>query len=77
MNVISILIYSDPLNHHWLVTYVYAPAQWHHKVSLWKLLDSTFKAFSGPCCCIGDFNDLLNQSEKFDGQPSHRLQLVD
>lgn len=69
MNVISILIYYDPPNHHWLAAYVYGPIQWHQKARFWNLLDSTFKSFSGPWVCIGDFNNLLNQLENFGGWP--------
>ena len=32
-NAISVLVYSDPSHQPWLLTYVYAPAQWNNKAS--------------------------------------------
>ncbi|KAG2726079.1 hypothetical protein I3760_01G095400, partial [Carya illinoinensis] len=32
-------------------------------------MESILSSFPGPWCGIGDFNDLLNQSEKYGGRP--------
>ncbi|XP_042950096.1 uncharacterized protein LOC122282211 [Carya illinoinensis] len=68
-NAISALVYSDPPNHPWLVSFVYAPAQWKQKASFWNHLNSIHNSFTGPWLCIGDFNDLQNQPDKSGGRP--------
>ncbi|KAG6627511.1 hypothetical protein CIPAW_15G134000 [Carya illinoinensis] len=68
-NAISILVYSDRTNHHWLPTFVYAPAQWKHKTKFWTHIESTHQSFPGPWLYIGDCNDLLNQTDKVGGRP--------
>lgn len=52
MNAILVLIYSDPPYHPWLITYVYASAQWQFKANFWNHLDSTYQAFTGAWVCI-------------------------
>ncbi|KAF5442124.1 hypothetical protein F2P56_037171 [Juglans regia] len=69
INAISVLVYSDPTHQPWIITYVYAPAQWNNKAGFWSHLDSLYQAFPGPWICLGDFNDLIDQNKKSGGRP--------
>lgn len=76
-NAISLLVYSDPSNTPWLLTGVYGSTEWLQKWDFWQSLQALAHAFAGPWMCIGDFNCILNSSEKRGGHSfvssSHNL----
>ncbi|XP_035545422.1 uncharacterized protein LOC118348263 [Juglans regia] len=67
-NMISALVYSDPVHVPWLLNLVYCPAAVNQKQWFWDMLSQTTDSFSGPSLAIGDFNSILSQSEKFGGK---------
>ncbi|KAF5446365.1 hypothetical protein F2P56_032000 [Juglans regia] len=68
-NIISVLIYSDPAHCPWMLNIIYCLAKFSKKLKFWDDLTAVTKSFLGPSVIIGDFNSILNQSEKFDGKP--------
>lgn len=68
-NAIHVLIYSDLPNTPWLLSGIYGPTEWSKKWQFWQFLNSTAAAFAGPWLCLGDFNCILNSSEKRGGRP--------
>lgn len=68
-NIISVLIYSDPTHCPWMLNMVYCPVKYSEKSKFWDDLTAVTESFLGPSIVIGDFNSILDQSEKFGGKP--------
>lgn len=68
-NSISLLVYSDPVNHPWLLTCFHGPTLWHLKSAFWNGVCSIASSFEGSWLCFGDFNCLAASWEKKGGQP--------
>ena len=66
-NTIYTLCYSDPPNKPWLLTCLYGPPEWKNKPAFWESLLHEGNNYYGPWLCIGDFNMILSQSEKYGG----------
>jgi hypothetical protein len=61
--------YSDPPNNPWILSCVYGPSFNKNNSDFWNYLASINSDYYGPWLCIGDFNSILDQSEKFGGRP--------
>ena len=68
-NVVNMLMYSDPLYNPWMLTFVYGPTLWKLKQKFWHTLSAIGNCFNGPWLCLGDFNSLLQASDKLGGKP--------
>jgi hypothetical protein len=69
VNTINAWCYSDPLNKPWLLTCIYGPPEKANNLKFWDYMVSERKDFHWPWLCIGDFNIILSQSEKYGGRP--------
>jgi len=52
-----------------LLSAVYAPARKNQKDAFWKHLYHLHNSIDKPWCIMGDFNEMLNVSEKIGGTP--------
>jgi hypothetical protein len=68
-NILSAWCYSDPPHNKWLLTCVYGPPIYKNKSVFWNALMDVGKDHFGPWLCIGDFNIILSQSDKYGGRP--------
>jgi exonuclease III len=66
-NNISAWCYFDPPNSPWFLSYIYGPSKEKNKLAFWDSLTTASEAFVSPWLCIGDFNFVLDQSEKLGG----------
>jgi hypothetical protein len=66
---ISAWCYSDPPNNPWILSCVYGPPYNKTNTDFWKSLAGIGSDYSGPWLCIGDFNRILDQTEKYGGRP--------
>jgi ribonuclease HI len=69
VNTITAWCYSDPPNNPWLLTCIYGPPVQKDKSLFWDSLLDDYKDYCGPWMCIGDFNMIISQSEKYGGRP--------
>lgn len=53
----------------WMISFVYGPLYQKHTSDFWNVLAQFGEAHIVPWLCIGDFNDITAQSDKFGGQP--------
>ncbi|GLT52118.1 hypothetical protein SLA2020_254760 [Shorea laevis] len=62
---------SHPLfsKFHWFLSGVYGRPQFELRSQLWEELRVVANHFTGPWLVIGDFNDVVDQIEKFGGAP--------
>jgi hypothetical protein len=63
-NNISAWCYSDPPNSLWIISCIYGPPVRKDKFAFWEKLSAIGENFDSSWLCIGDFNHVLNQSEK-------------
>jgi hypothetical protein len=68
-NHISAWCYSDPPNTPWILSCVYGPPDRRDRIAFWESFSSVGKNFVGSWLCLGDFNSVLDQTEKFGGRP--------
>ncbi|XP_059430102.1 uncharacterized protein LOC132163748 [Corylus avellana] len=68
-NNITAWCYSDPPNCPWILSCIYGPSEKKNKLAFWDSLTAAGEAFVSPWLCIGDFNFVLDQSEKLGGRP--------
>lgn len=59
-NMINGLIFSDPMNEPWLISFVYGPPNHSNKGLFWEAIEKVGDAFSGGWMCIGDFNHVFS-----------------
>jgi hypothetical protein len=69
VNIINVWCYSDPVHSPWLLSCIYGPPEAQNKPAFWNSLLDVGLGFKGPWMCIGDFNVVVSQSEKFGGRP--------
>ena len=69
INIINVWYYSDPPNKPQLLSCIYGPPEKHNKAKFWDFLLDVGKGYHRPWMCIGDFNTILSQSEKYGGRP--------
>ncbi|GLT63636.1 hypothetical protein SLA2020_361860 [Shorea laevis] len=64
-------VHSHPIfsKFHWFLSGVYGRPQFELRSHLWDELCEVAKYFNGPWLVIGDFNDVVDQVEKFGGAP--------
>ena len=67
-NVFNGLIFLDPLNEPWLITFVYGPPNHNNRGSFWEV-EKVGEVFGGGWLCIGDFNHVFSQADKKGGKP--------
>ena len=65
---IHALVKVLPSSPSWLLSAIYASPNLECRKILWNNLCSVASTFSFPWLCIGDFNEVLNSSEKFGGK---------
>jgi hypothetical protein len=68
-NNISAWCFSDPPNSPWILSCIYGPPKKCYKPAFWDSLTTVGEDFVSPWLCIGDFNFILDQSEKIGGRP--------
>uniref|UniRef100_A0A803PT76 Reverse transcriptase zinc-binding domain-containing protein n=1 Tax=Cannabis sativa TaxID=3483 RepID=A0A803PT76_CANSA len=78
INHISVLFYSDPPTHPWLLSCVYGPPYSNAKKDFWEEFMNLGDRFGGPWLILGDTNFMLSESELAlrAGIPSSRLSLI-
>jgi hypothetical protein len=69
VNTITAWCYSDPVNNPWLLTCVYGSPTYLNRQYFWDNIMKIGDRFSGPWICVGDFNMILDQSDKSGGLP--------
>ncbi|GLT65819.1 hypothetical protein SLA2020_382260 [Shorea laevis] len=60
---------------HWFLSGVYGRPQFELRMQLWDELRKVAQHFTGPWLVIGDFNDVLDQAEKFGGAPVNQTRI--
>jgi hypothetical protein len=68
-NNISAWCTSDPSSSTWLLLCVYGPSNRRDKAIFWESFAFVGEIFDGPWLCIGDLNNVLDQSKKLGGRP--------
>jgi hypothetical protein len=68
-NNISAWCFSDPPNSPWILSCIYGPPETVNKPAFWDSLTAVGENFVSPWLCIGDFNFVIDQSEKMGGRP--------
>lgn len=53
----------------WMLSFVYGPNDCNEMFNFWYYLEAVGDSFVGPWLCLGDFNALLNSSDKKRGIP--------
>ena len=66
-NMFNGLIFLDPLNEPWLITFVYGPPNHNNRGSFWEV-EKVGEVFGGGWLCIGDFNHVFSQADKKGGK---------
>ena len=69
VNMINGLIFSDPVNEPWLVSFVYGPPSRNNRGPFWEAVEKVGEAFGGGWLCVGDFNHVFSQANKKGGRP--------
>jgi hypothetical protein len=69
VNKINAWCYSDPPNTPWLLSCIYGLPDKQFKSVFWETLLHEGSGYNGPWMCIGDFNMIMSQSDKFGGRP--------
>ncbi|KAK9287687.1 hypothetical protein L1049_016125 [Liquidambar formosana] len=67
--LINALVFSSPSSQPWMLTTVYGPPYWQTKLAFLDQLDVLANSFVGPLLCLGDFNCILSQDDKYGGRP--------
>lgn len=47
-HIVNLIVYSNPLAHHWLMSFVYGPTTWFNKDAFWYSLAQYGRYFEGP-----------------------------
>ena len=53
-NMINGLVFSDPLNEPWLISFVYGPPNRNNRGPLWEAVENVGEAFGVGWLCVGD-----------------------
>jgi hypothetical protein len=61
--------YSDPPQSPWILSCVYGPSKRSDRAAFWDNFAAIGEGFEASWLCIGDFNSMLDQSEKRGGRP--------
>jgi hypothetical protein len=69
VNKINAWCYSDPPHTPWILSCLYGPPYRKYDSCFWDSLTADGNNFVAPWLCIGDFNKILDQSEKLGGRP--------
>jgi hypothetical protein len=64
VNIINALCYSDPPDKPWMLSCIYGPPYRKNKSTFWESLSTIGENHNGAWLCIGDFNMIIDQSEK-------------
>jgi hypothetical protein len=68
-NNISAWCYSDPPYSPWILSCIYGPPKRSDRRVFWESIAAIGDGFEASWLCIGDFNSVVNQSEKTGGRP--------
>jgi hypothetical protein len=68
-NNISAWCYFDPPQSLWILSCVYGPLNRRDRLAFWGTFAFIGEGFEATWLCIGDFNSILDQSEKIGGRP--------
>lgn len=74
-NILRCVVNWPQIRSSWLITFIYAPPVWNHRLDFWHLLKSIAKDNGYPWVCIGDWNDFGSPLEKFGGNQCSRGRL--
>lgn len=66
---VNVTVKSDLHDHPWLITFVHGPTAWNDKEKFCYDLEYYGNVFRGPWLCLGNFNAIMNQYEKWGGRP--------
>ncbi|KAG5550969.1 hypothetical protein RHGRI_009405 [Rhododendron griersonianum] len=69
--IVNLPLFSSPF----LVTFVYAPPVWNHRLAFWNYLRNVASENRYPWLCVGDLNDCVAQVEKQGGNPCSRSRM--
>ncbi|GKU88076.1 hypothetical protein SLEP1_g2381 [Rubroshorea leprosula] len=74
--IVKVCSQSSFASINWIFSGVYGRPQFELRSKLWQELRTLSPYFKGPWVIAGDFNDVVDQSEKFGGAPinQHRVQ---
>ena len=68
-NMINGLVFSDPVNEPWMISFVYESPNRNNKGPFWEVVEKVGDAFSGGWLCISDFNHVFSQADKKGRRP--------
>jgi hypothetical protein len=68
-NNISAWCFSDPLHSLWILSCVYGPPNRRDRRAFWDSFAFIGEGFEASWLCIGDFNSVVDQTEKLGGRP--------
>ncbi|KAK4269716.1 hypothetical protein QN277_022838 [Acacia crassicarpa] len=68
-NVIHTSVISDVLSTPSYISFIYGPTDDADRMLCWQEVRRISNAIRKPWLCLGDFNDILSQTEKWGGQP--------
>ncbi|KAG5563119.1 hypothetical protein RHGRI_005763 [Rhododendron griersonianum] len=66
-NLMKCVVSWPRIKNSWLVTFVYAPPVWNHRVAFWNVLKDIAKENGYPWLCVGDLNEIGSSAEKQGG----------
>jgi len=69
VNIMTAWCYSDPVHSPWMLSCVYGSPYHQNRAQFWDNLRDIGANYLGAWLCIGDFNMILDQSEKVGGLP--------
>ncbi|CAB4316762.1 unnamed protein product [Prunus armeniaca] len=74
---IEALLYDPDLQLKWRFFAIYASIDDHTHNGQWRILSDRIRRCPEPCLCLGDFNDILEATEKKGGNPRSERSLAD
>ncbi|KAL5548196.1 hypothetical protein UlMin_003427 [Ulmus minor] len=81
-NLISCLVFSNPLASPWLLSTIYGPIRSREKRLFWNSIHSEMDRFNGGWLIMGDFNEVLYREDRHGGREEtsssvHMINAVD
>ena len=72
---ITFWCYFDPPNSSWILSCIYGPPEKKNEAAFLDFLTAVGEDFVNPWLCIGDFNEIVEQSEKWGANPKREGQM--
>lgn len=66
---VNLVVNSNPQGHPCLLSFVYGLTLRNEKAAFWYDLSCRGNDFAGPWLCLGDFNAIMHQNDKWGGRP--------